>query len=231
MKSYTTLSAASALLLSAAVAQQTYQIDPTSVSNSTREYWCQQQTAQCPLICLQTNTEANTIANSCDPTTLAWSCVCANGISPNVTQFSQTVPFFECQEWGTQCVSNCGTGNTACQSACQQDHPCGAQNPVRQNTSTLSSTMSSTASGSGAASSAGTSTTGGSGGQSVYSGFGGAAASSTGGSAAQSTGSGSSAATSKAGAASLHAAALNVGQTFGVLGLVGAMFGGFAVLL
>lgn len=55
----------------------------------------------------------------------------------------------------------------------------------------------------------------------VYTGFGGAAAS---------TG-GSGASASAGGAASVRVAALNAGQTFGLLGVVGALFGGFAVLL
>jgi len=52
----------------------------------------------------------------------------------------------------------------------------------------------------------------------VYTGFGGAASS-------------ASATASKGGAPGIHAAALNAGQTFGVLGLMGALFGGFAILL
>ncbi|KAK3671265.1 hypothetical protein LTR78_008900 [Recurvomyces mirabilis] len=225
MKASTTFATASAFLLSTAVAQSQYTIDPNSVVNTTRAYWCTQEQAQCPLICLQTNSQADTIANDCNPTSLTYSCVCSNGMSPNISEYTQTLPFFICQEWGNQCVSNCN-GDSICQSNCRSQHPCGAQNPVRQNTSTLSSTMSQT----GSATGAGASTTPSNG---VYSGFGGgsAASSTGGGSGGSSATAAAAAATSKAGAASIRAAALNVGQTFGLLGVAGVLFGGFAILL
>lgn len=83
--------------------------------------------------------------------------------------------------------------------------------------------MTGSATGSGSAGSAGATTDGN--GQTVYSGFAGGSASSTGSSG------GAAASASAGGAASIRAAALNAGQTFGLLGFVGAMVGGFAVLL
>ncbi|KAK5124208.1 hypothetical protein LTR85_001911 [Meristemomyces frigidus] len=218
MKAFTAATIATATLLSSVSAQEQYTIDPNSVSNATRSSWCYSQTAECPIICAQTSANSeNTEANSCDPTTLTYSCVCSNGLSPNLTEFSQTLPYYVCSEWGNQCVANCAGDNT-CASNCRSQHPCGAQNPVRQNTSTLSSTMSKTAT----TLPAGATT---SGGQTVYTGFGGSAASSTGSSGQ------ASAAASAGGAASIRVAALNAGQTFGLLGLAGALFGGFAILL
>lgn len=110
------------------------------------DYWCQQQTTQCPLICLQgkdVSSDAPT-SNTCDPEALAYSCICSNGKSPNMTEYSQTLPYFVCTEWGTQCVNGCGQDST-CQTACRVKHPCGAQGPARVNTSTIS-TMTATAS-------------------------------------------------------------------------------------
>jgi len=128
-----------------------YSIDPNSVDQSTRDYWCSQNTAQCPLICLQQPgvTSMTTQQNSCDSDNLTYQCVCDNGLSPNITQYSQTLPYFICQQWGNNCVSNCNGDNT-CQSKCRQDHPCGAQSPFKGNTS-LPTTMSSTAAPSGSA--------------------------------------------------------------------------------
>jgi len=213
MKTLTAASLATTLLLSTVMAQETYTIDPNNVANATREYWCTNQQAQCPLICLQQVNDASTIQNACDPNALTYACICSNGLSPNVSEYSQTLPFFLCQEWGNECVSNCGSDNT-CQSNCRSQHLCGAQNPTRQNTSTLSKTMSQTAS----AGSADATTTGG-----VYTGFGNGGASSTGGAAAS--------ASSDSAAHHVRVAALNLGQTFGLLGVVGVLFGGFAVLL
>jgi hypothetical protein len=148
--------------------------------------------------------------------------VCGDGLSPNVTQYTQTMPFFVCQEWGNQCVKACGTGNNDCSSACRQDHPCGAQDPIRPNSSTITSTMSSSSS--RTASEAGA-TTDGSGGT-IYSGFGGASATGDSSSAEESSSSASQAADSGAGRVGME-----FGQTFGILALAGAFFGGFALVL
>jgi hypothetical protein len=126
-----------------------YTIDPNSVSQSDRDGWCVNQRAQCPLICTQQPgvTSLTTVSNECDPDALTYSCVCENNIVPNVTQYSQTLPFYICQAWGNNCVANCGTGANTCADACRADHPCGAQSPYRGNTSIpTTSTASATAS-------------------------------------------------------------------------------------
>jgi len=95
---------------------------------STREYWCTQQKSQCPLICLQqpgVDTQ-NTVSNECDPETLVYSCVCDDNSSPNITKYTQTMPYFKCTEWGTQCEQACN-GDSACQSKCRSDHTCGGE--------------------------------------------------------------------------------------------------------
>jgi hypothetical protein len=119
-----------------------YRIDPNSVSDSDRQTWCNNQKAQCPLICLQQPgvTSMTTVDNECDPDALTYSCVCENNVSPNITQYSQTLPFFICQEWGNQCVTGCN-GNNTCADSCRADHPCGAQSPYLGNTSIPSSSM------------------------------------------------------------------------------------------
>lgn len=213
MKAFITAS----LLASAATVFAQYSINPNSVSNSTREGWCTQQQSQCPLICLQTAANSDeTESNTCDPTTLTFSCVCSNGISPNVSEYSQTLPYYICQEWGNQCVSNCG-GDSSCQNDCRANHPCGAQNPTRVNTSTITSTVMSTTT---TSANGGEQTTD-SDGATIYSGFAGAGATS---------GSGSSGSGGNTSAA-VRVWALSVGQTFGSLALIAAFVGGFAVLL
>jgi len=194
-------------LARSAFSQEQYYIDPDSVSMSLRQFWCQQQQTQCPLICLQyPGNSASTQHNDCDPKDLSYSCVCASGQTPNITEYSQTVPFFICQEWGTQCAANCGQ-NPTCQADCTQNHPCGAQSPAPPNSSVLTATPSA----SGAAATNAATTTGG--GQ--YSGFGGAAATTT-------------ASTTKKGAAM---AAVDVGKSYGLAVVFAGLFAGFAVLL
>ncbi|KAI6821875.1 hypothetical protein KC327_g4760 [Hortaea werneckii] len=235
MKPTTAILLTSSTLLTTLSAQQTYAIDPNSVDDSTKQTWCTNQQTQCPLICTQTTPShsADTQINTCDATTLTYACICANGLSPNISEYSQTLPYYICQEWTNQCVANCAAADNACASSCRDDHPCGALNPTRVNTSTVSSTMSRTTAGGG---SGGEATT--TGGDTVYTGFGGdsaAAASSTGGSGSDGDGaeaSGNAAVRSVGGMpAVFRAAALGVGQTFGALGIVGGLVGGVAVLL
>jgi hypothetical protein len=131
-------------------AQQVYTIDPETVSISLRTKWCSDQMVQCPLICLQLPgvTDRNPEDNNCDAETLDYSCVCSNGVAPNITEFSQTIPFYQCQEWGNQCVKACGNENT-CATECREKHPCGAQTPKLANKTTSSATLSTASSTSG----------------------------------------------------------------------------------
>lgn len=137
---------------------------------------------------------------------LTFSCICSNGISPNASQFSQTIPYFECTEFGNQCVNNCGQGNSACASACRTNNPCGAQDPVRVNLTTTSSTVSATAAASTAGSSDGA----------QYTGFGGAPTPS-----ASSSGQGTSAASTLA---------ITIGHAYGLGVLVIGLSAGFALV-
>ncbi|KAI9700490.1 MAG: hypothetical protein M1820_006789 [Bogoriella megaspora] len=145
-------------------------IDPNSVPIGTRDAWCIAQTSSCPLICLQQpGTTAATQSNDCDADSLSYQCVCSNGVSPNTTQYTQTIPYFECTESNNQCVNNCGTDST-CAANCRNDHPCGAQDPYKGN-ATVSSILSSESVAAATSASAASKSAG-----QTFSGFGGATA-------------------------------------------------------
>ncbi|EEQ84736.1 hypothetical protein RJZ56_005731 [Blastomyces dermatitidis] len=109
-------------------------IDPMTIPVSTRSAWCLDQVSSCPLICLQERgTNGEPKSNDCDPETLTFSCVCSSGLSPNASEFSQTLPYYICTEINSQCVRNCN-GNSGCQTSCREDNPCGAQSPRRVTT-------------------------------------------------------------------------------------------------
>lgn len=130
------LFAAAATLV--ATVQADYYVDPKSVAQNDRRQWCTAQISTCPIICQQ-NPPGTTLVNTCDWETLTYGCVCGNGIKPNVSEYSLTLPYFVCSEWGNQCVKGCGS-NSQCANDCREKHPCGAQNPTRVNiTSTTSS--------------------------------------------------------------------------------------------
>ncbi|KAL9077816.1 MAG: hypothetical protein Q9161_000188 [Pseudevernia consocians] len=191
-----------------AVCQST--IDPSTITDATKDQWCTDQKSACPLICLQLpGTSNQPKSNTCDSTSLAYSCICSNGQQPNSSQYSQTIPYFECTQAATNCVSKCEQTDTSCQSACRSDNPCGAQNPVRVNTSTISTMAATTTASKAGSSTAGTSAT------NTFTGFG-----------------GSSTASSKSVAsARIQTLALGLGGEYGLLIVLGGMMGGFMFML
>lgn len=193
-------------LLTVVKSQASYYIDPSTVPLSTRDSWCTSQITSCPLLCLQLpGNSATTEENDCDPNTLTYDCICGNGLTPNASEYSQTLPYFLCTEYGDECVAGCN-GDTACQSACRDDHPCGAQNPTLVNVTSTSSTATATTLPAGATSnSAGV----------VYTGIGGA------------TTTGTSSSTTKSSAQ--HA--LDLGRSYGLVVMFAGLFAGFALVM
>lgn len=107
-------------------------------------------------------------------------------------------------------MNNCAQGDSACQASCRTDHPCGAQDPKRYNsTSTTSAGASKTSDGAASTGSDGA----------AYSGFGGSASTTA---ASSDDGDGG-----KTGGATL----LDVGRAYGVGITASLIFGAFAVLL
>ncbi|KAG0635642.1 hypothetical protein HOY80DRAFT_430232 [Tuber brumale] len=111
----------------------------TAVPEAERIQWCKAQTAACPLLC--GDQEKTAAKNKCFPDNLYFDCVCNDGTTPNLTEYSQTIPYFRCQAEVKGCSDAC-TGNSRCQAACTANRPCGATDPQRLNTSTITSTKS-----------------------------------------------------------------------------------------
>ncbi|KJZ76989.1 hypothetical protein HIM_03866 [Hirsutella minnesotensis 3608] len=109
-------------------------IDPSTVPLSTRLSWCANEKDTCPLICQQVEPRT-TLVNDCDPRKLTYGCLCGNNQRPNVSEYTLTLPYFICQEWGNQCVKNCNGANQ-CAADCREKNPCGATSPRRENKTT-----------------------------------------------------------------------------------------------
>jgi len=123
------LLAASAVTVSA----QVYPVpNPDDISDGTKDQWCVQQEASCDLLC-QNQESGNQYENSCDPKTLAYVCICDDGKIPNATEYSQTIPYYLCQEGQNLCVENCASSDDGCTSACRENKSCGASNPTKVN--------------------------------------------------------------------------------------------------
>lgn len=160
--------------------------DPVSIPSSVLGW-----TIACPLTPLQV--------------ALSYGCLCGNNLQPNVSEYSLTLPYFVCTEWGTQCVKSCGSDNT-CASACRQDHPCGALKP-KTNYTTTTSSAEPTGTGASATTSA----------NQVFSGIPGAATTSSSDSGDQTSNN--------------AAAALEFGRGYGLAVVAGSLFAGFAMML
>lgn len=209
-----TLTAVSTTLFTVVTSQY---INPSEVPIATRQNWCTSQISACPLICTQeTDGSAATYANDCDPTTLAYDCVCSNGLSPNISEYSQTIPYYTCTQFNTDCVTNCGLANNVCANNCRTSNPCGALNPARVNTTSTTGTQTATSTGSSGTGSA------------VYTGFG-TSATTTGSSSSSSSSSNSNsnASNSKSGAATL---AIDMGRIYGSSLVVAGIFAGFFLI-
>jgi hypothetical protein len=74
---------------------------------------------------------------------LTYGCVCSNGLQPNISQYTLTLPYFTCTEWGTQCVKRCGQNNE-CSRECREGNPCGALDPPKPNVTSTTTTGSAT---------------------------------------------------------------------------------------
>ncbi|KAL7273991.1 hypothetical protein RUND412_003126 [Rhizina undulata] len=124
---------------------QTYPaFDASTVDQSTKQYWCVAQTAACPLLCQDEGKEAT--QNTCYPDNLYYVCTCTGGLSPNLTQYSQTIPYFICTISVTGCVTGCN-GDPNCANACNNDRTCGASDPTRVNVTSTATTAGTTATG------------------------------------------------------------------------------------
>ncbi|KAI4734860.1 hypothetical protein E4T44_15275, partial [Aureobasidium sp. EXF-8845] len=79
---------------------------------------------------------------------LSYTCVCNNGVSPDMSMYQNTIPTFMCQEYKGQCLSN-NAGNATAQDQCQKI-TCGtmtASNIISSSASASSSSASSSGSG------------------------------------------------------------------------------------
>ncbi|KAF2222041.1 hypothetical protein BDZ85DRAFT_264794 [Elsinoe ampelina] len=131
---YTSLLVAASAFVTSVTAQ--IQINPGTVPQAERNGWCDAQRNTCPVIC-----QNGTTANTCDPNTLQYNCLCVSGATPNISDYSQTLPFFICQTSIAQCVA--ATTDASVQARCR-DVTCGSRNASAETATTSSAAPSST---------------------------------------------------------------------------------------
>jgi len=149
---YSTIFFAASAFTGLAAAQQTgnYTVDPNSVDATTRADWCRAEFNTCNVLCGGNGFKSN----SCDQNALTYSCVCNNGLTPNMAEYASTLPTYECQAYKGQCYSN-GAGSQSAQKLCDQI-TCATQSASNLVTSSTSASSSSSASSSGSGAAAST---------------------------------------------------------------------------
>ncbi|KAF7168507.1 hypothetical protein CNMCM5623_001527 [Aspergillus felis] len=129
------------------------------VSSTDKAAWCLAERNSCPSIC-----GGIADSNSCDSSTLQFSCVCSNGTEADVSPYMQTIPFFVCQETYKQCIAASSTQDqdekcTAAQKGCGTLNATASSTSSSTTTSSAISTATQSATGNQAASTATATTT------------------------------------------------------------------------
>ncbi|KAK1782730.1 hypothetical protein QBC45DRAFT_288012, partial [Copromyces sp. CBS 386.78] len=130
--------------LTAAVAAQSSNSNLTvpveSVDVNTRNQWCVAQYNTCKILC---NKAVKT--NDCQADTLKYECTCQSGDTPDLENYTQTVPTFMCQEAYSACI-NAHKDDAMGQDKCKKDifDQCGTLDPTKAEIKTTSSAAATT---------------------------------------------------------------------------------------
>jgi hypothetical protein len=143
-------------LLASSVAAQNTTINPNSVDASTRSSWCSGELSTCGILC-----SGNTDSNTCDPTSLNYTCACSsNSSTPGLQYYTQSMPTFICEQIYANCIA-AGQNVAAAQKVCttNEQNNCGHLDPANFTAAAASSTASSTASATGSSAATGSAAT------------------------------------------------------------------------
>ncbi|RDW88915.1 hypothetical protein BP6252_00947 [Coleophoma cylindrospora] len=148
-------SAVAVALLASFVVAQNSTIDPNTVSATLRSQWCNGEINTCGTLCSGASS-----SNTCDPTTLNYTCTCtANSSTPGLQYYTQTMPTFICEQIYSNCIA-AGQNDQAAQKLCvtAEANNCGHLDPAKFVAAVSSSSSSSSATATATATSSGTAT-------------------------------------------------------------------------
>ncbi|RKU49354.1 hypothetical protein DL546_000094 [Coniochaeta pulveracea] len=87
---------------------QNFTVDPNAVDSGKKSTWCTAELNTCNTLCGNDNIGDNI----CDVTSLTYTCACADGTSPDLAQYKNTMPWFFCQYNFDSCIqANVGNAN------------------------------------------------------------------------------------------------------------------------
>ena len=98
--------------------------------------WCSTQQLSCSQICGQYASE-----NTCNATTLRYTCICINGVIPDCTGYINTIPWYMCIATYEQCTDNI-TVDTEADANCKANEQCGDLDPYDGNVVSLPGSLS-----------------------------------------------------------------------------------------
>ncbi|KAG0302484.1 hypothetical protein BGZ97_002330 [Linnemannia gamsii] len=84
------------------------------------------------LACVSAFDRAQTLDNRCDVQTLLFTCECQGGTIPNITEYTYTIPYFECVADVQKCIKDCPQGDNGCYTNCNGRN-CTAEFPKKYN--------------------------------------------------------------------------------------------------
>ncbi|KAI9739638.1 MAG: hypothetical protein M1834_006356 [Cirrosporium novae-zelandiae] len=99
-----------------------YTIDTSEVSLSTRNSWCNAEYTSCDTLC-----GGSASTNTCDGSSLNYTCTCPNGESPDLAEYTDTMPYYICTEASNECVAD-NPNNATGQEDCRSYYSCGTKN-------------------------------------------------------------------------------------------------------
>ena len=101
-------------------------IDPNTVLASTRSQWCSGEINTCGTLCA-----GDYDANTCNPDTLTYNCICSsNGSAPGLQYYTQSMPTYICEQVFANCIA-AGENDAAAQKVCRENEAknCGKLDP------------------------------------------------------------------------------------------------------
>jgi len=157
MRTFITISIAS--LLASCVAAQgagfNATIDPSTISPTLKSQWCLAETNSCPELCGGIDF---TDVKNCTNTDLSYSCLCVNGSSPDLAAYTETMPYYLCEQTFSNCIQFF-ENNQAGQAQCTTNYTCGSLDPSKNPASTSSASTSASTSSAAATSTVASATT------------------------------------------------------------------------
>eukprot|EP00835_Amoeboradix_gromovi_P003446 NODE_227_length_13866_cov_0.400305.p7 type:complete len:160 gc:universal NODE_227_length_13866_cov_0.400305:12571-13050(+) len=101
-----------------------------TIDSSTKSSWCARQVYSCKTVCY-TSDAPEPKQNTCDSDTLNYKCVCGDGDEPKLDIFTDTIPFYQCNEVKSRCQQNCAgkSNEQSCKSDCFNKYQCATTAP------------------------------------------------------------------------------------------------------